>query len=265
MVPPVHWEKAMPIQINQSVVLFYKKWAILGLFFFNFVFSIQLIMIKTSPMTGFEQWTSGVGSDRFTNWATTTALINQSLQCSAKFWTLFVKLQCYALDNSVWPDLAKISRLWQYFKRSLGFLMLYLLFVKNLNLLWQMFYPNSQIYIVIISQIVKNNIAILSWASYFFVSCVPIKSFSNLVSAIIFIFWEQYDQIGLFLEVFGNKFSNKSSPNVWWLFWAILKNVICLVNLLWLLFGQLFQKFGQLFSPKSGYTAWESRRIMVGW
>ena len=28
---------------------------------------------KTSPMTEFEQRTSGVGSDRFANWATTTA------------------------------------------------------------------------------------------------------------------------------------------------------------------------------------------------
>ena len=29
--------------------------------------------IKISPMTGFEPLTSDVGSDRFTNWATTTA------------------------------------------------------------------------------------------------------------------------------------------------------------------------------------------------
>ena len=44
--------------------------------FFIFVFSIQLtasIQYKFLPMTGFAPWTSGIGSDRSTNWATTTA------------------------------------------------------------------------------------------------------------------------------------------------------------------------------------------------
>ena len=56
---------------------FFKKWAIPGLFFFIFVFSIQLrinIQYKILPMTGFEPWTSWIGSDPSTNWATTTAL-----------------------------------------------------------------------------------------------------------------------------------------------------------------------------------------------
>ena len=46
------------------------------LFFFIFVFSIQLtvnVRYKFLPMTGFEPRTSGIGSDRSTNWATTTA------------------------------------------------------------------------------------------------------------------------------------------------------------------------------------------------
>ena len=50
---------------------FLKKWAIPGLFFFIFVFSLQLtvnnVQYKSLPMTGFEPWTSGVGSDHSTN------------------------------------------------------------------------------------------------------------------------------------------------------------------------------------------------------
>ena len=64
---------------NCSILLiyFFKKWAIPGLFFFIFVCSIQLtvnVRHKFLPMTGFEPRTSGFGSDRSTNWATTTAL-----------------------------------------------------------------------------------------------------------------------------------------------------------------------------------------------
>ena len=49
---------------------FFKKWAILGLFIFIFVFSIQLtvnVQYKLLPMTGFEPQTSGIGSDLSTN------------------------------------------------------------------------------------------------------------------------------------------------------------------------------------------------------
>ena len=55
----------------------YFKWAISGLFFFIFVFSIQLrvnVQFKFLLMTGFEPQTSGFGNDCSTNWATTTAL-----------------------------------------------------------------------------------------------------------------------------------------------------------------------------------------------
>ena len=55
---------------------FFKKWAIPSLFFFIFIFSIQLTVNKCFiyilPMTGLELWTSGIRSDRST-WATTTA------------------------------------------------------------------------------------------------------------------------------------------------------------------------------------------------
>ena len=51
------------------------KWAIPDLFFFIFVFSIQLkvnVQSKLLPMTGFELQNSEIGGYRSTNWATTT-------------------------------------------------------------------------------------------------------------------------------------------------------------------------------------------------
>ena len=50
--------------------MFFKKWAIPGLFFFIFAFSTHLtvnVQYKFVPMTGLEPWTSGIGSDRSTN------------------------------------------------------------------------------------------------------------------------------------------------------------------------------------------------------
>ena len=59
------------IYLNVDIpIVFLKKWAIHGLFFFIFVFPIQLtvnVQYKFLPMTGFYQWTSGIGSDRSTN------------------------------------------------------------------------------------------------------------------------------------------------------------------------------------------------------
>ena len=49
---------------------FFKKWAIPGLFFLIFLFSIQLtvnVKFKLLLMNGFEPRTSGIGSDRSTN------------------------------------------------------------------------------------------------------------------------------------------------------------------------------------------------------
>ena len=47
------------------------RWAIPGLFFFIFVFPIQQINIL--PVAGFELRTSGVKSNLYANWVTTTA------------------------------------------------------------------------------------------------------------------------------------------------------------------------------------------------
>ena len=50
--------------------IFFKKWAIRGLFFFIFVFSVQLkvnVQYKFLLMPGFELRTSGIGIDRSTN------------------------------------------------------------------------------------------------------------------------------------------------------------------------------------------------------
>ena len=57
-----------------SLHLYFFKWAILGLFFLIFVSSIQLtvnVQYKYLLMTGFEPQTSGIGSNHYTNWATT--------------------------------------------------------------------------------------------------------------------------------------------------------------------------------------------------
>ena len=62
---------------NQVTIIFLNG-PILGLFFFIFVFSIQLtvnVQYKFMPMTGFEPQTSWIRSDCSTNWATTTAQV----------------------------------------------------------------------------------------------------------------------------------------------------------------------------------------------
>ena len=67
-----------------QILVKFKKWANSGLFFFIFVFSnFNTVNIQYNflPMTGFGPRTSGVGSNRSTNWATTTDQIYQFLTC----------------------------------------------------------------------------------------------------------------------------------------------------------------------------------------
>ena len=64
--------------LSLGKVFLYKRMAILGLFFFIFIFSKQLtvnVQYNFLLMTGFELRTTGTGSNRSTNWATTTAHI----------------------------------------------------------------------------------------------------------------------------------------------------------------------------------------------
>ena len=64
------------------------KWADPGLCFFILVFSINITVnahFNFLPMTGFEQRTSEVGSDRSTNRATTTAQLGRYLQFTERF------------------------------------------------------------------------------------------------------------------------------------------------------------------------------------
>ena len=71
--PWIFW----PVFLLAFSTRYFFKWAIPDFFFFIFVFSIQLkvnnVQYKCLPMTGFKLRTSGIGSDRSTNWATTTA------------------------------------------------------------------------------------------------------------------------------------------------------------------------------------------------
>ena len=56
--------------LNEKVPIVFYKWAILGLFFFIFVFSIKLtvnVQSKMFLMNGFEPRTSEIGSDHSTN------------------------------------------------------------------------------------------------------------------------------------------------------------------------------------------------------
>ena len=63
---------------RQEVLAYFFKWAIPGLFFFIFVFSIvasKYVQCKILPMTILELRTSSFGSDHTANWATTTAQV----------------------------------------------------------------------------------------------------------------------------------------------------------------------------------------------
>ena len=69
---------ATTVQTNWEV----KKWAIPDLVFFIFVFLVQLtvnVQYNFLPMTGFKLRISGIGSDRSTNWVTTTAQRTEKL------------------------------------------------------------------------------------------------------------------------------------------------------------------------------------------
>ena len=67
--------------------------------------------------------------------------------------------------------------------------------------------------------------------------------------------YRQCDQIGRFLKVLGDMVSSKSSPNRYMVyFWAKAKSSIFNVKLLWLICGQLLEKFGLLFNLSSGHA-----------
>ena len=70
----LHWENTL-LNCDQSKVLIYKMGHSHHLFSYIFVISKLQFVEGCSMMSlmGFEQWTSGVGSTRFTNRATSTA------------------------------------------------------------------------------------------------------------------------------------------------------------------------------------------------
>ena len=82
-------------------MVFLKKWAIHILFFFIFIFSLQLtvnIQYKILMMTGFEQQISGIRRDSSTNWATTTASLD-SLSLNV------LRLVDFQIRSSRWGDI----------------------------------------------------------------------------------------------------------------------------------------------------------------
>ena len=62
------------VTFTKGAIFIFFKLSIHGLFFFIFVVSIPTVdskqkdvRFKSSPMTGFEPWTSGIGNDHSTN------------------------------------------------------------------------------------------------------------------------------------------------------------------------------------------------------
>ena len=66
---------------------------------------------------------------------------------------------------TVWPDWVEFHHFGNILKALVNFVMGYLVFHKNLNQLWQFFYSNGPIFIVVIVQKWTNNIAIWSHCS----------------------------------------------------------------------------------------------------
>ena len=63
----------------------------------------------------------------------------------------------------------------------------------------------------------------------------------------------QCDQIGRFLKVLANKVPCKSRSNIYQHF-GNCENGTFYVKLMWIVFGELLEKFGLLFTPTSGHT-----------
>ena len=78
-----------------SLYKVFLKWDNPGLFFFIFVFSIQLtvnIQYKFLPMTEFEPWTSAVRSDRSTNCPILMKLTTRPAYIKILFYYLALKM-----------------------------------------------------------------------------------------------------------------------------------------------------------------------------
>ena len=115
-------------------------------------------------------------------------------------------------------------------------------FVKT----WTTFYFNIWSHWLFIS-FVKRELFI-SWKRTVSKKREKVKMRSKSVSQL------QFDQIGRFLKDHGYKFSLKISPNIWWLFGAILNNWIfqfqTSVDSFWATIG----KHGLLLMSTSGHT-----------
>ena len=115
--------------------------------FQNTVDSKQMFFVyKFLPMTGFEPQTSGIGSDRSTNWATTTSQLQnlfitsvpaKQLKITFKInsWGLVVYEQCDLIwqnlatlqqHKKLWPFRNDSNSIWQIFELSLANFICYL-------------------------------------------------------------------------------------------------------------------------------------------
>ena len=74
--------------------------------------------------------------------------------------------------------------------------------------------------------------------------------------------YDQCDQIGRFLKVFGNKNSSKRSPNDWPLVGLSWKTSLLCKNCI-ATFWTTFGKIGLLFTPTSGHTGCDRKRSFI--
>ena len=156
--------------------------------------------------------------------------------------------------RSVWPDLAHFDRSWLqiFLARKIA-----KIFGKLFGPLWKM-------------ALLKSHNCAYFWVNFW--TNLGDFSFQHLVTLVPFslstgskrkqkidgpktdCIANQRDQIGLFLNDLGDKFPYKSSPNIWHRVGMLQKASLLTNNwLLWIPFGQLFEKW-ELFVLKSSHA-----------
>ena len=143
-------------------------------YFSSFQYTVdskQMFNIKTFlPMTGFDPWTSGIVSDRSTNWATTTALRFDSLLKS--FYFVFLsyistnssfqrsRYLGYNQCDQIWHNCALLGNILEVFDYILR---VYLIFEKISNQLWHIFMLLGKISLLQMAKCWSNNLVTLDF------------------------------------------------------------------------------------------------------
>ena len=187
-------------------------------------------------------------------------------QSMLKIWQGLNKPSRNCQSVVVVAKVAKFLQIWSYWKSCKPFSE-----GKILNLLVKFCRPFGQLFIVVITgQNIKNNIAIRShwFTTMFKIKILPLKFHQfekdrkRLLVFKVFSFqkWRrklqnflrslvhylQSDQIWRFIQVFGNKLSHKSSPNILVTFWAISNNVTIVLKVCCYFLVNFWGKLGNI-------------------